>query len=119
VRTGLVVIALEGFHRGWKRNRPVAEHLAAGEVNRGGIDNTSLSCWCVADDDLLLLALVHISARAWVKVLKSRTLGLEPGGTPEVAFDIDKVTFGMADVGTADNTEFDTALVGILEAVRI
>jgi len=93
--------------------------LAAGKVNWGGIDNTALSGGSIADNNLFLLTLVHIAGRAWVKVLESWALGLETRGTPEVTFDIDEVTFSMADVGTTDYTEFYAALVGVLEAVRI
>jgi hypothetical protein len=115
----LIIVALEGFHRRREGNRLVAEHLAAGKVNRCGINNTALGCRGVADNNLLLLALVHVTVGAGVKVLKSRALSLEPCSAPEVAFDIDEVTFSMANVGATNNTEFDTALVGVLEAVRI
>jgi hypothetical protein len=88
-------------------------------VNRCGIYNTTLCGGGVTDNDLLLLALVHVAIRAWVEILESRALGLETGSSPEVTFDIDKVAFSMADIGAADNTKLNTALVGVLKAVRV
>jgi len=93
--------------------------LAAGKVYWGGIDNTALSGRSIADNYLFLLALVHIAGWAWVNILKCRTLSLKTGGAPEVTFNINKITFSMADVGATNYTEFYAALVGVLEAVRI